>query len=120
MIDSLWFWAADRAPLEVLFPVSPQPELQLPAAFDDTCKFCDKSMERMPLCAWTRRRPYAVFQCTECKVRLMLFETPRAPFLIWSTEFRNRREWDYTQFTFSELIDRAIEEHERRHAARKG
>lgn len=105
----------DRQPLSEVFPLVAQPTGVLPAAFEAV--HCNKPMEPMPLGASTRRRPFAVFQCVGCKAQLMLFEAPRAPLIIWSGEFR--QSGGYSQFDFSELVDRAIEERERRHAARE-
>ncbi len=79
--------------MPLVFPKHEQPVHPLPLMFDDTCKHCQKQMERMPVYLCTARRPFVVFQCAECKIRLMLFETETVPLFVWrwpheySTEF---------------------------------
>lgn len=66
-----------------IFPKQVQPNHPLPAMFDDACKHCQKQMERMPVRLCTARKPFAVFQCTDCKVRLLVFQTDTTPLFVW-------------------------------------
>lgn len=68
-------------------------------------------MERMPVLCWTRQRPFAIFQCPACKKRLLLFEAPITPLLVWSDSYSGC-------IDFSGFIDRLIEERERKREIR--
>ncbi len=81
MDDQEVYPAGDSMPH--IFPKHERPVHKLPLMFDDTCKHCQKQMEQMPAYLCTAHRPFAVFQCEECKVRLMLFNTETAPLFVW-------------------------------------
>lgn len=69
------------------FPKPVQPQIPLPPRFDDSCDRCEKPMERMPSIYCSEVKPFATFQCVECKVRLLLYEAPGAPndpFFVWT------------------------------------
>ncbi|MBP7770605.1 MAG: hypothetical protein KA066_01685 [Candidatus Pacebacteria bacterium] len=114
MTTDLSFFVEDKRPLQEIFPpMSPEPDQPLPVAFDDTCRRCGRGMERMYPSYRTRRKPYATFQCTNdtCLERLLVFDAVRAPFMIWASKF-------YQWLRFSDLLDDAVEQRERQHAAR--
>jgi hypothetical protein len=107
-------FAEDKRPLgEVFSHKDPAPERELPPAFDSACRKCGTGMERVDPVYCTRRKPYATFQCANgaCMERLLIFDAPRAPFIIRSVNFR---QWT----NFSDQIDAAIEQREIQHAAR--
>jgi hypothetical protein len=96
--------------LSAYFPKLEPTEHPLPAEFDDNCSKCKKPMTRMPVCCWTRQRPYATFQCKKCKKRLFLFKTTTTPLLVWSDELPESLPG--APF-FSETIDDLLAERER-------
>ena len=85
----------------------------LPPLFDDTCKKCDATMERMPALCWTRHKPFAVFQCPDCKARLFLFDAPTRPLLVWSSSISSG-----SSINFSDFVDHLIKEREHKREVR--
>lgn len=104
----------DGPSLALDFPApTPTPDLPLPAEFDDSCKRCGKKMERMYPCYYMRIKPYATFQCTvgECSLRLLIYDAPNTPYLIWSDDFTGA-------VNLSQYIEERTAERERKRKAR--
>ena len=85
----------------------------LPPLFDDACKKCDVIMERMPNLCWTRRKPFATFQCPDCKGRLFLFDGPVTPLMVWGSSIPSA-----SNILFSDFIDSLIKEREHKREVR--
>lgn len=76
-----------KLPLQGDETAASKEEPQLPAAFDDSCKRCGTQMERVRVHYCTDVKPFATFQCLECKLRLFLIEVPcDTPLLLWSSQ----------------------------------
>jgi hypothetical protein len=71
--------------------------------FDDSCKKCGAAMQPARLVYYTQKKPFATFACATCKIRLMLFEAPITPLLVWSDNLVDKLE-------FSDAIEKLIKE----------
>lgn len=78
----------------------------LPIAFDNTChnRTCKKPMEFMPVVYCTVIKPFATYQCTKCKTRLLIFKEPTDMF-IWSDGYAGST--DFSAFVEQEIAARA-------------
>ena len=79
----------------------------LPVGFDKNCNghTCKKRpMEFMEVTYCTRRKPFATYQCTRCKRRLLIFKAPVTPLLVWSEEYAGYT--NFSNFIERELIER--------------
>lgn len=82
---------------------------RLPVGFDKTCNnnACRKTMEFVVTIYKTRRKPFATYQCPQCKTRLLVFDAPITPMFIWSSEYAG-------VVNFSDFIERQFLERERK------
>ena len=97
----------------------PEPPRPLPAMFDDECNRCKRQkMEQMPAICLTEIKPFVIFQCPSCKVRLHLYESGEhnRPLFVWSNQ-------EGTGITTKEHLAERIRERDRdeqRRARRAG
>lgn len=81
--------------------------------FDRSCRSCGTALEEMPVVPFTEAtfpQPLYILQCSGCKGRLFVFESPIKPLVLRSDEIRH-------QYPFDEFLKKRTRAHNRKHGS---
>lgn len=80
--------------------------------FDRSCRACGTELEKMPIIDYpyaTIPKPIHILQCSGCKGRLFVFDSPVKPLVLRSDEIRHH-------YPFSDFLAKRMEAHNRKHS----